>query len=103
MRRLAAIQLLVLAVAAPLAAQSSQFGVRGLGLPGRGLSVNSLGGAGSAALFDGRSSRNPAAPGLMTGTALVFTSTQAWRKSENPGGSGSTKDRKSTRLNSSHV
>jgi hypothetical protein len=92
MRRLAAIQLLVLAVAAPLAAQSSQFGVRGLGLPGRGLSVSALGGAGSGALFDGRSSRNPAAPGLMTGTALVFTSTQAWRTSENPGGSGSTNE-----------
>src|SRR5690606_15232252 len=92
MRRLAAIQLLVLAVAAPLAAQSSQFGVRGLGLPGRGLSVSSLGSAGSSALFDGRSSRNPAAPGLMTGTALVFTSTQSWRDSENPGGSGSTRE-----------
>lgn len=82
----------VLTIGAPLAAQSSQFGVRGLGLPGRGLSVGALGSAGSGALFDGRSSRNPAAPGLLTGTALVFTSTQAWRESENPGGSGSTSE-----------
>lgn len=82
----------LLAVAAPLAGQSSQFGVRGLGLPGRGLSVGAIGQAGSSALFDGRSSRNPAALGLMTGTAMVITSTQAWRISNNPGGSGSTRE-----------
>ncbi len=80
-----------LIVAAPLAAQSSQFGVRGLGLPGRGLSAASLGTEGADGLFDPRSSRNPAALGLLHAPSLVFTSLQGWQTSENPGGSGSTR------------
>lgn len=92
--RVLALALILLALAAPLAAQSSQFGVRGLGQPGRGLSVAALGNEGSGALLDGRSSRNPAALGLLTSTAFVFTSTQAWRNSENPSGSGSTREQR---------
>lgn len=94
MRRSIALSLILGVATVPLAAQSSQFGVRGLGHPGRGLSVGALGAEGSGALFDGRSSRNPAALGLLTGTTLVFTSTQAWRNSENPAGSGSTREQR---------
>ena len=84
--------LAVLALAAlPLSAQSSQFGVRGLGLPGRGLSAASLGTEGADGLFDPRSSRNPAALGLLRSASIVFTSVQGWQTSENPGGSGSTR------------
>ena len=54
---------LLLAAAAPntAAAQASQFGVRGLGLPGRALSARSLATGGGFGLFDGESSLNPAA------------------------------------------
>jgi hypothetical protein len=85
---------LVGALTANLSAQSSQFGVRGLGHPGRGLSVGALGMEGAGALVDGRSSRNPAALGLLAGTSFVFTSTQAWRTSESPFGSGSTREQR---------
>ncbi|HRP07296.1 MAG TPA: hypothetical protein PLL69_02310 [Gemmatimonadales bacterium] len=84
--------IVVMLAGSPIAAQSSQFGLRGLGLPGRGLSVASLGTGGSMGLFDGRSSRNPAAPGLLGSASFVFTSTQAWRTSENPAGEGSTRE-----------
>ena len=94
MRVLAGAMLLVTASAASLHAQSSQFGVRGLGLPGRGLSAAALATQGADGLFDARSSRNPAALGLLRSSALVFTSTQAWRTSENPGGSGSTREQR---------
>ncbi len=92
MRRTLLLVGLTILGAAHVSAQSSQFGVRGLGHPGRGLSVGAIGTEGSGALFDGRSSRNPAALGLLTGTAFVFTSTQAWRNSENPFGDGSTRE-----------
>jgi hypothetical protein len=94
MRRVLQPALLVCCTVVSLSAQSSQFGVRGLGHPGRGLSVGAIGTEGSAALFDGRSSRNPAALGLLTGTSFVFTSTQAWRNSESPFSSGSTREQR---------
>lgn len=82
----------LMSCAVSLTAQSSQFGVRGIGLPGRGLSVYSLGTGGSMGLLDGRSSTNPAALGLMGAGTFVFTSTQAWRNSANPTGEGSTRE-----------
>lgn len=75
-----------------LAAQSSQFGVRGLGLPGRASSARALGSGGALALFDGESSLNPAAVWLLPQATTAVTSSQAWRTSENPGGSGSARD-----------
>lgn len=94
MRR-ALLWVLTLAVGiAPVSGQSSQFGLRGLGQPGRGLSVAALGMEGAGGLLDGRSSRNPAALGLLSGTAFVFTSTQAWRDTENPFGSSSTREQR---------
>lgn len=85
---------LAMVTALPLAAQSSQFGVRGLGLPGRGLSAAALATQGADGLFDARSTRNPAALGLLQAPSLVFTSTQTWRTSENPAGSGSTREQR---------
>lgn len=92
-RRLVVVALAACTVA-PVGAQSSQFGVRGLGIPGRGLSAASLATQGADGLVDPHSARNPAALGLLRSAALVFTSTQAWRTSENPGGSGSTREQR---------
>jgi hypothetical protein len=73
-------------------AQSSQFGVRGLGLPGRSASAHSLGLGGAFTLFDGESSLNPAALGALTQTTSLFTSSASWRNSTNPAGSGKATD-----------
>ncbi|MES2125606.1 MAG: hypothetical protein V4503_13055, partial [Gemmatimonadota bacterium] len=72
--------------------QSSQFGVRGLGLPGRSSSAHSLGLAGAFGLFDGESSLNPAALGSLTQTTSIFTSSATWRTAWNPAGSAATTD-----------
>lgn len=94
MRRLSLLGLAVACGVATLGAQSSQFGLRGLGLPGRGLSAASLATQGADGLLDGRSTRNPAALGLLPTATLMFTSTQVWRTSENPGGEGSTREQR---------
>ncbi|HEX2250337.1 MAG TPA: hypothetical protein VHH32_08295 [Gemmatimonadales bacterium] len=89
----AALFLLMLA-AAPggLVAQSSQFGVRGLGYPGRHLATRSLASGGAFGLFDHESSLNPAAlAGAVTLTS-VFTISQAFGSQENPSGTASTRN-----------
>ena len=73
-------------------AQSSQFGVRGLGQPSRGLSARSLGSAGAFGLFDPESSTNPAALDAVTAVTAVFTGSQSIRNVDNPGGSASLKE-----------
>src|SRR5918999_809719 len=73
-------------------AQSSQFGVRGLGLPGRAVAVRSIGSGGAFGLFDPESSQNPAA---LAGVAVLtssFTITQGFRQVENPAGETSVRD-----------
>ena len=50
-------------IAAPLAGQSSQFGVRGLGIPLRPISVRATGTGGGFSLFDAESALNPASIG----------------------------------------
>ncbi|MGD9522855.1 MAG: hypothetical protein AB7N73_01420 [Gemmatimonadales bacterium] len=75
-------------------AQSSQFGSRGLGLPGRGLSVDALGTEGATGLFSSGSSLNPAALGLLNSSLTSFSTIQEWRTSENPAGSGSTREQR---------
>ena len=89
--RIASVLLLVLA-AAPVAAQSSQFGVRGLGIPLRPLSVRSAGSAGATGLFDPESGVNPAAIGLVSFTMASFQTVQSWRRSTSPTGTVSGKD-----------
>jgi hypothetical protein len=83
---------LALAVAPTLTeAQSVQFGVRGLGIPGRGLATRAIGSGGAFGLFDLESSLNPAA--LVDANALttVFTVSQAIQTVENPAGTASTR------------
>ncbi|MGH7594248.1 MAG: hypothetical protein ACRELE_10420 [Gemmatimonadales bacterium] len=79
-------------IAAPLGAQASQFGIRGLGLPGRELSTHSLAVGGSGGLFDGESSLNPAALVTLTTTTALFTTSGNWRSTTNPAGSLTTRD-----------
>jgi hypothetical protein len=83
--------LLLALVPLPLAAQSSQFGVRGFGLPGRELSARALGTGGGFALFDGESSRNPASIAAIPAFTASFAGMQNWRTSENPAGEATVK------------
>ncbi len=93
MRRVHVLVLALLAFsAAELAAQSSQFGVRGLGLPGRASSARALGAGGAYGLFDGESSLNPAALWSLSRATTSVTSTQSWRTTINPGGEGTARD-----------
>jgi hypothetical protein len=73
-------------------AQSSQFGVRGLGFPGRGLAVRAAGSSGAFGLFDPESSLNPAALGAVPTLTSVFILTQSFRHTENPAGTASLRD-----------
>ncbi|MBA3259880.1 MAG: hypothetical protein H0T68_10520 [Gemmatimonadales bacterium] len=81
--------LVLLAVPLTAAAQSSQFGVRGLGQPGRSLSAGAIGSGGAFGMFDSESSLNPAALDGITAPTAVFTGVQALRSVENPAGSES--------------
>jgi hypothetical protein len=72
--------------------QSSQFGVRGLGFPGRGLNAHVIGSGGAFGLFDSESSLNPAALAGATTLTSLFTASGAFRSVENPAGTASTKD-----------
>jgi hypothetical protein len=73
-------------------AQSSQFGVRGLGFPGRGLAVRAAGSSGAFGLFDPESNLNPAALGAVPTLTSVFILTQSFRHTENPAGTASLRD-----------
>ena len=81
-----------LLVPAAASAQSSQFGVNGLGLPGRQTSARAAGSAGAFAFFDGNSSATPASM-LEQGTLTAsFTTLQNYRSSSNAAGSLSGRD-----------
>jgi hypothetical protein len=86
--------LLVLLAGTPAVAraQSSQFGVRGLGLPGRSLSVHALSTGGAFGLFDPESSLNPAALEAFPALTAVFTGVEDFRHVENPAGSASVRE-----------
>ncbi len=91
--RLAAATALVLLLTASVAeAQSSIFGVRGLGLPGRPQTAFARGTAGSFALFDGESDVNPAALGTINGVTAGFVLSPSWRRWEAPAGSRSLRE-----------
>ena len=91
MRRLST-ALLGLLVAAPLAAQSSQFGVRGLGLPLRPISVRATALGGGFSLFDAESALNPASIGQVVFLTANFQTVQSWRNSVSPAGSARARD-----------
>jgi hypothetical protein len=86
--------LLVLALAAPAgaAAQSSQFGVRGLGIPGRPFSTRTFSLGGADGMFDSESGVNPAALGRGTKFSAGFSGVQDFRHVENPAGSKSLRE-----------
>ncbi len=71
---------------APVGAQSSMFGVRGLGLPGRPLTPRSRGTGGSFGLFDGESDVNPAAMANLRSVSAGFVGAPTWRKWQSPAG-----------------
>ncbi len=76
-----------LAVApAALPAQSSIFGVRGLGMPGRPYTPATRATGGSFGLFDGESSLNPAALSFLQGATGSFVMAPTWRHWESPAG-----------------
>lgn len=74
------------------AAQSSQFGVRGLGLPGRAQSTRALGSGGAFSLFDPQSSVTPAALAYLTSLTATFTVLNDYRSSTNPAGTTTLRD-----------
>jgi hypothetical protein len=90
-RRFALIALLVGAPVAA-AAQSSQFDVRGLGIPGREQSARAMGSGGAFSLFDPQSSLSPAALAYLPAMTATFTVLTDYRSSTNPGGTVSLRD-----------
>jgi hypothetical protein len=90
-RHLLLLALLALAPAT-LAAQASQFGVRGLGVPGRPLSTRAAGSSGAFAMFDAESGLNPATLGGLAAMTATFNTTESFRTVENPAGSESLRD-----------
>ena len=77
---------------AKLPAQSSLFGVRGLGLPGRPFSPRTRATGGSFALFDGESALNPAALPNLKAVSSGFVISPTWRHWETPAGTASLRD-----------
>src|SRR6185436_17281200 len=73
-------------------AQSSQFGVRGLGLPGRSLSTYAFGTGGAFGMFDPASGLDPAALGRLTALTAGLSSLQDFRHVENPAGTESLRE-----------
>jgi hypothetical protein len=69
-----------------VAAQSSMFGVRGLGLPGEPLSARTRGTGRGFALFDGESDLNPAAITTLPALTVGLVSTPGWRRWDTPAG-----------------
>lgn len=92
MRRLVSLVVAASVVAGTAAAQSSQFGIRGLGLPARPLSPRSAATGGAFGLFDFESSLNPATEASVTRFTALFSTAQNFRSSTNPLGSASGKD-----------
>lgn len=90
----AVLVLLGLALVGPaeVAAQSSIFGVRGLGLPGRPLTPRSRATGGSFGLFDPESDLNPATLGNQAAVTAGFVLAPTQRRWESPAGSESLRD-----------
>jgi hypothetical protein len=80
------------AMPAGVAAQSSQFGTRGLGLPGREESARALGTGGAFALFDPQSSVSPAAVAYLPAMTATFTILTDYRSATDPGGTTTLRD-----------
>ena len=83
---------LLAGIPAAVAAQSSQFGVRGLGLPGREQSARAMGNAGAFSFFDPGSSVSPASIAYLGSLTATFTVLGDYRSSTDPAGSSSIRD-----------
>jgi hypothetical protein len=90
--RYASLLILVALLPGVAGAQSSQFGVRGLGFPGGSLAARAAGSSGAFGMFDHESSLNPAALGAVPTLTSVFTVAQSFRHVENPAGTASLRD-----------
>jgi hypothetical protein len=86
MRRVALLSAGFVLLARSAAGQSSEFGVRALGLPSLPVSVRSHGAGGGFALFDAESPVNPASLVFVGRPTATFTLLHSWRTSENPFG-----------------
>lgn len=87
-----ALVLLLLVAPSIATAQSSEFGVRGLGAPGRPLSAQATGTGGAFGMFDAESSLNPAALGAVGTLTAVFTGAMDYRHVENARGTASVRE-----------
>ena len=94
LRLVAAFVLLGFAISEPaeLPAQSSIFGVRGLGFPGRPITPRSRATGGSFTLFDAESDFNPAAIATQTAVTAGFVLAPTRRRWESPGGNQSLRE-----------
>ncbi len=72
----------------PLAAQASQFGVRGLGYPNSAYSARVRSMGGGTALFDAETAVNPAALGTLGEMTAAFSMIGDRRRVEGPAGGG---------------
>lgn len=75
-----------------LAGQSSQFGVRGLGAPGRMLSARAIASGGAFGLVDPQSSLDPTSLSALPTLTATFTGVQSFRHVENPAGAKSLRE-----------
>ena len=91
LRRFLALALLA-ALVRPAAAQSSVFGIRGLGNPGRALSPRAWATGGSLGLVDAESGLNPATLGDLQTLTAVYLIAPQWRSVSLPAGSSSLRD-----------
>lgn len=91
-RALTLIAALALLPAVPAWGQSSQFGINGLGIPGRGLSVRSTASGGAFGFFDPLSSISPASVNELNQLTAGFTLVGSFRNSSNPGAEESGRD-----------
>ena len=85
------LSLLLIGSATTATAQSSMFGARGLGLPGRAYSAQVWGLAGANSLFDPESSRNPASIARLLTVTAGFQLVPEWTSVKNPAGEESTR------------
>lgn len=94
LRTLALVGLIGFAALEPatLVAQSSMFGVRGLGFPGRPLTPRSRATGGAFGLFDPESDVNPAAIASQTAVTAGFVLAPTWRHWESPAGTASIRE-----------
>lgn len=76
----------------PAWGQSSQFGINGLGIPGRGLSIRAAGADGAFGFFDPLSSLNPASVNELTQLTAGFAMVGSFRNSSNPSADESGRD-----------